>query len=127
MATLIDPSCFVSRSARIGAGSVVYPGCFFGLRAVVGSRFFCLSGSIVNHDCSIGDDVCICSGVSLAGHVRVEDFCYLGQGCNVKQFVTIGERSLVGMGSVVLKDVPPGSVMAGNPARRLRDRVGTER
>lgn len=96
-------------------------------RAVIGSRFFCLSGSIVNHDCSIGEDACICSGVRLAGHVRVEDSCCLGQGCNVKQRVTIGERSLVGMGSVVLKDVPPGSVMAGNPARRLRDRVGNER
>jgi sugar O-acyltransferase (sialic acid O-acetyltransferase NeuD family) len=127
LATLVDPSAFVSRSARIGPGSVIYPGCFVGLRASVGTRFFCLSGSVVNHDCVIGDDVCAGSGVLLAGGVRVGDRCYLGQGCNVRQNLTIGERSLVGMGSVVVKDVPAGSVVAGNPARLTRDRVGTER
>jgi acetyltransferase-like isoleucine patch superfamily enzyme len=39
----------------------------------------------------------------------------------VRQNLRIGRDSLVGMGSVVIKDVPPSSVMAGNPARKLRD------
>jgi acetyltransferase-like isoleucine patch superfamily enzyme len=52
----------------------------------------------------------------------VEAGCYLGQGCTVRQELRIGAGSLVGMGAVVVRDVPPGSVVAGNPARRLRDR-----
>jgi sugar O-acyltransferase (sialic acid O-acetyltransferase NeuD family) len=121
LATLIDPSTFVSRTARIGAGCVVYPNCFIGLNAVLGERCFVLSGSIINHDVRLADDVVVCSGVSLAGGVRVESACYLGQACTVRQNLQIGRGTLVGMGSVVVKDVPAGVVVAGNPARYLRD------
>lgn len=122
MATLVDPSSFVSRMARIGAGCVIYPSCFVGLNAVLGDRVFMLSGCVVNHDVRLADGVVLCSNVVLAGGVHVEADSYLGQGCSVRQFLRVGRRSLVGMGSVVVKDVPPGSVMVGNPARKLRDR-----
>jgi serine acetyltransferase len=39
----------------------------------------------------------------------------------VREHVTVGAGSVVGMGSVVLRDVPAGEVWAGNPARRLRE------
>jgi len=52
----------------------------------------------------------------------VEGGSYLGQACTIRQFVHIGKDCLIGMGSVVLADVPPNSVMVGNPARKLRDR-----
>ncbi len=55
-------------------------------------------------------------------YVHVESGCYLGQACTIKQYLTIGRESLIGMGSVVLKDVPPNSVMVGNPALWLRKR-----
>jgi acetyltransferase-like isoleucine patch superfamily enzyme len=71
--------------------------------------------------------VTLCSGVRLAGCVHVETLCYLGQGCNIKQYLRIGRNSLVGMGSVVTRDVAPDSVVVGCPARRVRERVGYER
>ena len=51
---------------------------------------------------SIGDNVCI------------------GGGSKILPGVTIGDRSVVGAGSVVTRDVPPGVVVAGNPARIVR-------
>jgi len=120
--SLIDPSAFVSRTARIGAGCVVYPHCFVGLRAALGDFVFMLAGAVINHDDTLEDRVVVCSRVALAGGVHVEAGCYLGQGCTVRQNLRIGRDSLIGMGAVVVKDVPPASVMAGNPARRLRDR-----
>jgi carbonic anhydrase/acetyltransferase-like protein (isoleucine patch superfamily) len=127
LVSLIDPSAFVSRSASIGVGCVVYPNCYIGLKATIGDWLFCLSGSIINHDCVLEEQVTVCSGVRLAGHVHVEQQCYLGQGCNIKQFLRIGRASLVGMGSVVTRDVAPGSVVTGCPARRVRERAGYER
>lgn len=121
LATLVDPSSFVSKTAHLGAGCVIYPNCFIGLNAVLGDRVFMLSGSTLNHDVQLEDDVVVCSGVSLAGGVCVEQGCYLGQNCTVRQRLRIGRGSLVGMGSVVVKDVPPATVVVGSPARKLRD------
>jgi len=122
LTSLVDPSTFVSPAARIGLGCVIYPNSFVGHNAVLGERVFALAGSVVNHDDVLEDRVVLCSHVSLAGHVHVEADCYLGQACTVRQFVRIGRNSLIGMGSVVLRDVEPDSVMVGNPARRLRER-----
>jgi len=44
----------------------------------------------------------------------------VGSGCTILSNVTIGENALVGAGSVVTKDVPPNTIVAGNPARVLR-------
>ena len=122
LASLVDPSVFVARSAQIGAGCVVFPHGFVGHRARLGDAVFCLAGCVLNHDVVVEDGVTMASGVVLAGSVHVEAGCYLGQSCTVRQQVRIGRGSLIGMGAVVLRDVPPNSVMAGNPARRLRDR-----
>lgn len=123
VASLVVPSAFVATSARLGAGCVVYPHCFIGHAARLGDRVFILAGSQVNHDDVLEDDVTVASGASLAGSVHVEAGCYLGQACTVRQQLRIGAGSLIGMGAVVIADVPPNSVMVGNPARRLRDRV----
>ena len=120
-ASLIDPTTFVSAAARIGAGCVVYPHGFIGVNARMGDFVFALAGTVINHDNVIEDRTVFASGVTLAGFVYVEAGCYLGQGCSVKQYVRIGQNSLIGMGAVVTKDVEPFSVMVGNPARKMRD------
>jgi sugar O-acyltransferase (sialic acid O-acetyltransferase NeuD family) len=122
LVTLVDPTCFVSRTATVGAGCVLYPGCFVGANARIGDGVFCLSGVAINHDDVVEDNVSFASGATLAGQVRVEADCYLGQSCTVRQGLRVGRRAFIGMGAVVVKDVPPEAVMAGNPARKLRDR-----
>ena len=44
----------------------------------------------------------------------------IGSGATILSSITIGENAIVGAGSVVTKDVPPNSIVAGNPARVLR-------
>ncbi len=126
-ATLIDPSAFVSRSASIGRGCVIYPGAFIGCRARLDHFVFCLSGCTINHDNVLEERVMLTSRVTLAGSVYIEQRAYLGQGANVRQNIRIGRKSLVGMGAVVVKDVPPNCVVAGNPAHVISENNDTYR
>ncbi len=120
-ATLVDPSCFISRSVHIGRGCVVYPNCFLGYRARLGDFVFCLGGCTINHDNVLEERVMLASRVTLAGEVHIETRTYLGQGSNVRQKLRIGHHSLVGMGAVVVKDVLPNCVVVGNPARVISE------
>ncbi|WP_390583501.1 acyltransferase [Erythrobacter sp. MTPC3] len=51
--------------------------------------------------------------------ILVEKNCFIGGGAMVLPGVTIGHNSIVGAGSVVFEDVPPYSIVAGNPARLI--------
>jgi acetyltransferase-like isoleucine patch superfamily enzyme len=53
--------------------------------------------------------------------ILIEDDVFIGMNCLILKGVTIGQGSVVGAGSVVTKDVPPGVVVAGNPARMVRE------
>ena len=56
----------------------------------------------------------------MSGGVTVGESCYLGTNSSIIGNVTIGKGSLIGMGSVVLKDVPSNTVVVGNPAKAVR-------
>jgi acetyltransferase-like isoleucine patch superfamily enzyme len=66
-------------------------------------------------------------GVESRSHVakpiRIEDGAWIGAGAIILPGVTIGHRSVVGAGSVVTKDVPAGTVVAGNPAKPIGNRA----
>ena len=118
--TIIHPTVDVSAFAEIGGGSVILANATLCANVRIGRHVIVLPGSVINHDCTIGDYACIAAGVSLSGNVTVEDSCYLGSMCSIIGGVTVHRRSLIGMGSVVLKDIPEGQVFAGNPARFIR-------
>jgi len=119
-ATIVHPQASVSRSATIGRGTVIFPNATIASNVSIGDHVIVLSNSVINHDVSIGDCACITSGVCLSGGVRIGKSTYLGSNCSVIENTVIGERCLVGMGSVVLDQVADNSVVVGNPARFLR-------
>lgn len=121
--TIIHPAAEVSTFAEVGEGTVILANATVCANARIGRHVMILPGAVINHDCVVGDYSCIASGACLSGNVKVEDSCYLGSMCSIIGGVAVHRQSLVGMGSVVLEDIPPGQVFAGNPARFLRKTI----
>ncbi|WP_431073502.1 acyl-ACP--UDP-N- acetylglucosamine O-acyltransferase [Microbacterium phyllosphaerae] len=82
----------------------------------IGDDAFIMNQCYVAHDTVIGNRVTLASSVLLAGHVSVRDGANLGLGASVHQFCEIGKGSMLGMGSVVVKEIPPFAKAFGNPA-----------
>lgn len=118
--TIVHPSASVSDTARLGAGTVVFQNVTITSRVHIGEHVMILPNAVVSHDAVIGDYTAITGGVCISGGVRVGESCYLGTNSTIIGNVSIGDYSQVGMGSVVLHDVPPNTVVVGNPARFLR-------
>ncbi|MDT8855526.1 NeuD/PglB/VioB family sugar acetyltransferase [Paracoccaceae bacterium Fryx2] len=119
-ATIVDPAARVSRLCLLGHGAVVFPGVVITSNAVIGNHVMLLPQTVVHHDAVVGDYSLLGSGVVVAGSVKVGRACYIGSGSTIRNGLAIGDGSLVGMAANVLRDVAPGSVVAGNPARLLR-------
>jgi UDP-N-acetylglucosamine acyltransferase len=68
------------------------------------------------HDCQVGNHTIFANNSQLAGHVQVGDWAILGGFTVVHQFVRIGAHSITAMGSILLQDLPPFVMAAGNPA-----------
>ena len=68
------------------------------------------------HDCQVGNQTIFANNAQLAGHVQVGDWVILGGFTGVHQFVRVGAHSFTAVGSVLLQDLPPFVMAAGNPA-----------
>ena len=111
----------VSHASRAATGVEIHPG------AVIGRRFFIDHGMgvVIGETAEVGDDVMLYHGVTLGGrsanpgkrHPTVEDGVTIGAGARVLGPVRLGAGSQVGANAVVVRDVPPGSVVVGIPGR----------
>jgi UDP-N-acetylglucosamine acyltransferase len=69
------------------------------------------------HDCQVGNHTIFANNAQIAGHVQVGDHAVLGGMTGVHQFVHIGAHSITAAGTILLQDLPPYVMAAGNPAQ----------
>lgn len=78
------------------------------------------TGTIIDHECAIGDFVNICPHTTLCGNIHVDNDSQVCAGSIMIQGISIGDDTTVGAGSLVLKDIPANVVAYGNPCRVVR-------
>ena len=127
--------CEIADESRVGTFVEIQKGARVGKRVKVSSHSFICEGVTIEDDVFVGHNVSFINDKyprsTADGKLQTEaDWrctptlvkrgASIGSGATLLCGITIGERAVVGAGSVVTKDVPAGAIVAGNPARVLR-------
>ena len=121
-ATVIHPSATISRLATVGLGTAILQNVVVNPNAMIGDHVIVQYGASISHDVIIEDFATVAPAAVVCGYVRVCSGAYLGAGSMIRngtaeKRLTLNEGALVGIGSVVISDVPAGATVVGNPAR----------
>ncbi|HET7433919.1 MAG TPA: acetyltransferase [Thermoanaerobaculia bacterium] len=119
--TAIHHTAYVAASAKIGAGAQIHAGAIIEVLATLGRQCIVNTRASVDHECRLDDGVEIGPGATLAGLIHVETGAWVAAGATVLPRMRIGADAIVGAGAVVTRDVPAKTVVAGVPARHMRD------
>jgi sugar O-acyltransferase (sialic acid O-acetyltransferase NeuD family) len=112
----IHPKASVSEYSSLGEGIVIAENCLASVDSKLGNFVFLNYGAMIGHDAVVGDYTSVMPSVAVSGNVEIGERCLLGVGSLIKQGIRIGNDCTVGMGSVVIRDVPDGATVMGNPA-----------
>jgi len=117
MLSLVHPLASVSPQARLGRGVQILAGAVVAAQASVGDMCIVNHRANVDHECVLEPGVTLAPGATLCGCVHVGTDAFIGAGATVLPRLSIGAGAMVGAGAVVTRDVAPGAVVCGNPAR----------
>ena len=128
--------CSIDDNSKIGAFVEIQKGAFIGKNCKISSHTFICEGVHIHDNVFIGHNVTFINdkfprAVNESGELatesdwkvietHIEKGATVGSSVTILCGLTIGENAFVGAGSVVTKDVPPFTVVAGNPARFIR-------
>jgi len=119
LTNLVHPSVNVAH-VKMGVGNMVYENAIIQPWAQIGDNCAINAGAIVSHECQLEDHVFLAPGCVLSGIIKLGEGVMIGSGATVLPRLSIGEWSVIGAGAVVTRDVPPYSVVAGNPGKVIR-------
>ncbi len=103
---VIREYCTINRGTDHGGG-----------KTIIGNDNWIMAYVHIAHDCNIGSNIIFANNTTLAGHVIVDDYAIFGGFTGIHQFCHIGKHCFTAISSVVVKDVPPYLIIAGNTAK----------
>lgn len=125
----IEPGAFIRDQVEIGNNCIIMMGAVINIGAVIGDGTMIDMGAILGGRATVGKNCHIGAGAVLAGVIEppsampviVEDDVLIGANAVVLEGVKIGKGSVVAAGAIVTKDVPPYTVVAGMPAKVIKE------
>jgi sugar O-acyltransferase (sialic acid O-acetyltransferase NeuD family) len=120
-ATLIEPSVKIGPNNKIGEGAIICAGTVITAEISLGKQCIINLNSTIGHETSMGDFVTIAPLVAISGCVKINNLVEIGTSAAIKPGLELGEASILGMGGILTKNMPPNSVYVGNPAKFLKN------
>lgn len=119
--TLIDPSAIIASSVTHGPGFQVNAAAVIGANSHFGRQVMLNRSVSIGHDAQVADFVSFGPGCLLCGGCVIEAGAFIGGGATIAPDVRVGSNAIVGAGAVAVRDVPPNTVVVGNPAKVIRE------
>jgi tetrahydrodipicolinate N-acetyltransferase len=125
----IEPGVIIRDQVEIGDNAVIMMGAVINIGAVIGEKTMIDMGVVLGGRATVGKNCHIGAGTVLAGVIEppsaqpviIEDDVLIGANAVVLEGVRVGKGAVVAAGAVVTKDVAPYTVVAGTPARKIKD------
>ncbi|AKP46682.1 MULTISPECIES: 2,3,4,5-tetrahydropyridine-2,6-dicarboxylate N-acetyltransferase [Bacillus] len=125
----IEPGAIIRDQVEIGDGAVIMMGAVINIGSVIGEGTMIDMNAVLGGRATVGKNCHIGAGAVLAGVIEppsakpviIEDDVLVGANAVILEGVTVGKGSVVAAGAIVTKDVPPNTVVAGAPARVIKE------
>jgi acetyltransferase EpsM len=118
---LIHPTAIVPKGyCKIGNGILFAPLSQLSPDTKVSDNCILLPNSFLGHNSYMDEYSSIATNSVVGAHVHIGKGVHIGSNATIREKIRIGDYSFVGMGSVVIEDVPDYAVVVGNPAKVLR-------
>jgi sugar O-acyltransferase (sialic acid O-acetyltransferase NeuD family) len=115
-ATIVHPTATVGTTCTVGPGSVLLAHADLTADVTVGRHVVVMPQVVLPHDARVDDFATLASGVRVGGACHIGEGAYIGAAAVLREMTSVGPRALVGMGSVVTRDVPGERKWLGSPA-----------
>ncbi|QHC83728.1 hypothetical protein AS589_02465 [Empedobacter brevis] len=117
MFTFIHPLAFVSPSVELAPGVVVMPNASISCGTKIGKCSLVMSNVSIGHDNRIDEHCFFTASSCLGSYLEIEEGVWVGMNATIRGKQKIGKHAAIGIGSIVVKDVPENELWIGSPAK----------
>lgn len=121
LARIVCKDTFVGNECVVSPGTVLFPFVFIGNQTMLDENIIVHAGARIEGSCKIGKHTFVSSGAFVGADTKVGTTVFLGPNSALRDHIAVNDDAVVGMGSVVIASVEENRIVAGNPARVIRE------
>ncbi|CAI9673804.1 acetyltransferase [Elizabethkingia anophelis] len=118
--TFIHSKTYVDFSAKIGKGTIIYPGCIIDQSVTIQENVLINISSCIAHDSIIGKHSFLSPAIAIAGFVNIGEQCVIGINATIIDNISIEDKVQIGAGTVVTKKLDKVGLYVGIPAKFIK-------